>query len=112
MSKMIDETGNRYGYLTVLKRDGSNSQGKAKWLCQCDCGNIVSVYGSSLRNGRTKSCGCYQKQRTSEASTTKDLIGKTIGNFTVLESIVGTKYGERHKWRCRCNLCGNEQVFI
>ena len=42
----------------------------------------------------------------------KDLVGQTIGNFTILESIIGTKGQERHKWRCRCNLCGNENVVI
>ena len=72
---------------------------------------MVIIKGSSLRGGKTKSCGCYQKLRTSEAST-KNLIGQTIGNFTVLESIMGTKYEERHKWRCRCNLCGNEEAYI
>ena len=39
MSKVIDETGKKYNKLTVLERDGSNSQGRAMWLCQCDCGN-------------------------------------------------------------------------
>ena len=112
MSKTINEVGNKYNYLTVLKRDGSNPQGKAKWLCQCDCGNLVSVTGTALRKGTTKSCGCYQKKRTSEAPTKISLLGQTIGNFTVLESIQGTKHGVRHKWRCRCNLCGNENVYI
>ena len=111
MSRTINETGNKYGFLTVIERDGSNPQGKAVWLCQCDCGNLVQATGISLRNGTTKSCGCYQRLRTSE-TTTKNLIGQTIGNFTVLESIMGTKYGQRHKWRCRCNLCGNEKAYI
>lgn len=111
MSITINEVGNKYGFLTVLERDGSDSQGKAVWLCQCDCGKLVQVTGVSLRNGKTKSCGCYQRIRTSEAKT-KNLTGQTIGNFTILESIMGTKNGERHKWRCKCNLCGNENVMI
>lgn len=111
MSRIINEVGNKYHYLTVLERDGSNPQGKALWLCRCECGNLTKATGISLRSGKTKSCGCYQKQRTHEASII-NLAGETIGNFTVLESIMGTKYGLKHKWRCRCNLCGNEEVYI
>ena len=111
MSKIINERGNKYNFLTVVDRAQNDSSGRAQWLCQCDCGEMVIAKGSSLRNGKTKSCGCYQKIRTSEAKT-KDLVGQTIGNFTVLESIMGTKNGERHKWRCKCNLCGNENAMI
>lgn len=111
MSKMIDERGKKYNFLTVIDRAQNDASGRAQWLCQCDCGKMVIVKGSSLRSGKTKSCGCYQKLRTSEA-TTKNLIGQTIGNFTVLESIVGTKNGQRHKWRCKCNLCGNDNTYI
>ena len=111
MSKIIDERGKKYNFLTVIDRAQNDASGRAQWLCQCDCGKMVIVKGSSLRNGKTKSCGCYQKLRTSEAMT-KNLVGQTIGNFTVLESIMGTKNGERHKWRCRCNLCGNEEAYI
>ena len=111
MSKLIDETGKQYGLLTVIERAPSSPDGRAQWLCKCTCGKMVTVKGSSLRSGKTQSCGCLQKIKTSEAST-NNLIGQTIGNFTILESIMGTKHGERHKWRCRCNLCGNENVYI
>ena len=29
-----------------------------RWLCQCDCGNIVIVQGGNLRSGNTTNCGC------------------------------------------------------
>lgn len=61
MGKFIDLTGQRFGKLTVLRRDGSTSYGKPKWLCQCDCGNNVSVAARSLRKGETKSCGCARQ---------------------------------------------------
>ena len=110
MSKLIDETGNTYGYWTVLEKADSIN-GRAAWKCKCKCGTIKIIKGTQLRNGSSKSCGCFQKEQTSKACS-KNLIGQTIGNFTILESIQGEKYGERHKWRCRCNLCGNEQVYI
>lgn len=54
-----DETGNRYGKLTVISYEVIN--GKAFWKCQCDCGNVTRVAGDKLRRGITKSCGCIQQ---------------------------------------------------
>ncbi len=33
-----------------------------KWKCRCTCGNIRLVQGHHLRNGNTKSCGCYRNE--------------------------------------------------
>ena len=110
--KLINEIGNTYGRLTVLKRAPNDMSGKAYWICQCECGKIITVNGVDLRSGHTQSCGCYQRDRTSEACKI-DLIGQTIGNFTILE-YAQKKYEDSvsSKWRCKCNLCGNENVFI
>lgn len=35
--------------------------------CMCDCGREVTKRVNNLRTGHTLSCGCLQKQRTSEA---------------------------------------------
>lgn len=59
MATLKNEIGNIYGYLTVIARATNDSSGRARWLCQCKCGNQVEVLGKSLRNGNTKSCGCY-----------------------------------------------------
>jgi len=37
------------------------SNGKDYWLCVCDCGEPRRVLGSSLRAGRTRSCGCLSR---------------------------------------------------
>ena len=57
----IDETGNQYGYLTVIDKNTDSSQqkdGRAMWNCQCKCGNICVVSGKLLRAGKVTSCGC------------------------------------------------------
>ena len=56
-SVVVDETGKRYGKLTVLEREDSRV-GKARWICQCDCGNKTVVNGCDLRTGAVLSCGC------------------------------------------------------
>lgn len=97
---MIDETGNRYGRLTVLERAGSTTQGAAAWLCQCGCGEQVIVSGSHLRVGATKSCGCLR---------VKDEIGNRYGKLVVIEQ-AGSVAGQA-VWLCQCD-CGNQHVVI
>ena len=69
MSAKKDMTGQTINRLVVLCEDGSTKDGKAKWKCQCDCGNIVSVTGDRLRNGHQKSCGCRTSELLSKAKT-------------------------------------------
>ena len=57
----IDETGNRYGRLTVIQRSPRHKK-KAHWICQCDCGTITTVVGYSLRSGNTQSCKCLRAE--------------------------------------------------
>lgn len=59
MGKFIDMTGQVFGRLTVLKKVG-NINGKATWLCECECGSQTVVRGDSLRTGNTQSCGCVR----------------------------------------------------
>ena len=48
-SRIKDETGNRYGKLTVLGYAGSDESGSAKggamWWVQCDCGKRTRARG-------------------------------------------------------------------
>ena len=57
-----DETENIYGRLRVLERVENSPSGRIQWICQCECGNIHTVLGNSLRNGGTKSCGCLNDE--------------------------------------------------
>lgn len=70
MSKAKDLTGERFGRLTVIKQEGRTEQGNALWMCLCDCGNVVVVRSTTLRNGQTKSCGCYRKEVSAGTATT------------------------------------------
>jgi len=49
----------KYGRLLVIKEIGRNKHGKKMYECLCDCGNTINSLGVYLRNGDTKSCGCY-----------------------------------------------------
>jgi hypothetical protein len=59
--KATDLTGQVFGELVVLSRNGSSKFKRAMWLCQCSCGNQHTVIAESLIMGHTKSCGCVKK---------------------------------------------------
>ena len=53
--------GKRFGKLIVKERLENDKNGKARWLCECDCGNLSTTKTSYLTSGQTKSCGCIKK---------------------------------------------------
>lgn len=58
MAKAINLAGRRFGRLTAIERVAS-PKAQAQWRCVCDCGKETVVRSQDLRNGHTKSCGCY-----------------------------------------------------
>ena len=69
--KCIDHTGQRFYRLLVLSPAPEQKGGATMWLCRCDCDRIVTVRGSNLRDGNSKSCGqcgrVYTKRQPTEA---------------------------------------------
>ena len=53
-------TGQRFGrWLVIKKAEPLMLQSKqSHWLCRCDCGIERVCQATSLRNGRSQSCGC------------------------------------------------------
>lgn len=68
MRKMQDLSGMVFGRLTVLRLSKVRRYGGPAWVCQCVCGTVKIVGASNLR-GKTRSCGCFNKERR----TTHDL---------------------------------------
>jgi hypothetical protein len=75
---MIPMIGKRFGSLVVIDRDWSIKNRVIYWKCKCDCGNVVSSHGPSLRNGRIKTCGCRKGILTSRNWQGTKNIPKTI----------------------------------
>ena len=57
-----DLIGQQFGRLVVKKRAGSDRFRAARWLCRCRCGATIIVAGTNLRNQRTRSCGCLNRE--------------------------------------------------
>lgn len=112
MGKNIrDFTKVKIGMLQPLYIDETKPRGAGHniyWICQCDCGNLISVNSSNLRSGertnRNMSCGKCHAQ-------VQNLIGKTFGKLIVIahdDSYQANKNnGWKHKWICQCE-CGNK----
>lgn len=110
MAAIRDFSKEKIGRLQPLYIDETKPRGKGHniyWICQCDCGNLISVnscnLNSALKNNRNSSCGKCNAQ-------VKNLIGQTFGKLTVIahdDSYKATaSNGWKHKWKCRCE-CGN-----
>lgn len=64
MGECIDLTGQKFGLLTVIRREENTNSGNSRWLCKCECGNFITMRGASLRKTAVlpKSCGCVHKE--------------------------------------------------
>lgn len=91
---LIDLKGQTFGKLKVIQRDLDAEPGKARWICECKCGNVVSVYSDSLRSGKTKSCGCGR------ATLKHDLTDQTFGYLKVIEPVKNDRIaGNETRWK-------------
>lgn len=115
MSNLIDLTGKRFGYWTVLERDYNTQKKNIYWVCRCNCGTVRSVAGTSLRSGISVSCGCEKDKLTAMRGrqAVDDITGQRFGMWTVLRKddseTTTSKRGAR--WICRCD-CGKEKSVL
>ena len=101
--KKLDLTNQKFTRLTVIKKNEEKDKfGKYLWVCLCDCGTLKKLPTGSLASGRTKSCGCLNRERTKERNATKinNLIGEKFGRLTVQE-ITDKRQGGTVIWRCK-----------
>ena len=108
--KLIDITGQKFNSLEVLERVPQTSP--VQWKCRCDCGKIVNVRGSYLRNGHTKSCGCERIKagHNQGSKNIKDLTGQKFGFLTVIKDS-GERKNHNVVWLCQCE-CGNTSKVL
>lgn len=115
-----DLTGKKFCRLLVIEQaeDRIRPSGEhiAMWKCLCDCQadketpSYVYKEGVELKNGRSKSCGCYNSEHIRNRQT-KDLVSKKFGKLTVLELSHYNKYGAIWKCICECQKNLDEPVF-
>lgn len=102
MQRLIDITGQRFGKLIAIERANVEKKGQAVWLCKCDCGNTKIVASSSLRAGKTMSCGCMK---------TKNIEGRRFGMLVAVKPS-DSQGGRGIKWDCVCDCGGSVSVSV
>lgn len=65
MTLLIDLTGKKFHYWTVIERDMTPNLTRVRWMAQCKCGTIKSIKGDKLVGDYTKSCGCRENKANS-----------------------------------------------
>ena len=94
-------TGRSFGRLKVV---GDRTGRPSRWLCQCSCGSETRVRSGSLLAGRTKSCGCLQRELRGP-----DLKGRAFGRLEVIENTGERRHGNI-VWLCQCSCGAKTQV--
>lgn len=108
MKRPRDFSNQQVGFLTVKEIDPSKPRGAGKnvyWLCECVCGNIISVNSCNLntmiKKNRKSSCGCYTGY--------DDLTGQRFGKLVVIKP--HDSINESRRWLCLCD-CGCETIVF
>jgi len=110
--KAEDLSGRKFNRLTVIERAWDYPAKGVFFKCICDCGKERIVRADRLRNGVTKSCGCYSTDKLikyNKEEGSLNLINKRFGKLTVIEKTDKRDSGSI-VWKCQCD-CGSI-VFI
>lgn len=83
MTKPIDFSGRKFGYLTAVKDSGSDGK-KRLWLLRCICGNEVVQNTTSFQ--RNQSCGCKRGELIAKSRRTHGMSKHPV--FAVWQSML------------------------
>ena len=103
-AKFVDLTGQEFGSLKVLRYVGNNKHRQSMFECECSCKNKTRIItmGGSLKNGNTKSCGCFKVAKCIDMHTKHNL-----NNTKIYRIFYGIKDRcNNHKNHAYCNYGG------
>lgn len=98
--------GDRFGRLTVVHEVGTRHKGHVAVLCRCDCGRETTPTRSSLRAGKTRTCGCRQGVID---RVVHDIEGKRFGALVAVRK--NRKIPGGQTWDCLCD-CGAMRLDV
>lgn len=98
MAKKKNLLGNVFGKLKVIKF-GEGKNGRATWICKCECGNTRECTTKQLTSGKTLAC----KKCAKYTINIDNEIGKKYGEWIILKCYRNDK--NKLIATCKCN-CG------
>lgn len=81
-------SGRKYGRLTVNERIPVGISRQVKWNCTCECGKITITRSYDLRSGKTKSCGCLNREKLARSLTKHGLWKNHRKTYAVWQSML------------------------
>lgn len=61
--------GEKYGRLTALEPTEKRSCRAIVWKCRCECGNVMEIRSTLLKNGQATNCGCVKRANNKDNFT-------------------------------------------
>ena len=77
-AKIKGHAGEKYGMLTLIELQSSNTNDSCNWLCRCDCGKEIIKSFRYIKRSRYPSCGCAGRTSHGEQKIAKALTSKNI----------------------------------
>jgi hypothetical protein len=99
-----DLVGEKFGRLTVVEFSHNIRYARSTsstWKCVCGCGSVVYAGWCNLQSGRSKSCGCLQREYATLKGT---------NSATHRESCGGHPTTEYHTWQGIWQRCYNPKA--
>jgi recombination endonuclease VII len=107
MPATLNLAGQKFGRLTAVGDLGARKLGKPHiWICNCDCGDIVSVENTSLTRGLTQSCGCLYRETRHQLRLTRTSKTEFRAKNGHLRSCPGAFRLKESRYQEQNGLCG------
>ena len=78
------KSNDKFFRLTILYRTKATRTGDVQVVCQCECGNYVSVLANDIKRGHTKSCGCFNEDKNKKLFSVNYEYLEPVGDFGIL----------------------------
>lgn len=85
------EPGDSFNMLTLIELTERGKAPRGVFLCHCGC--LKEMFVQPVRNGETKSCGCYRRLYMSAKQSTHGMVGTP----------------EHYSWRAMLTRCTNPE---